>query len=254
MKTIGDAKGQVSKELNRKLIEWGFKTKRKFAVHYSRKAEKVAKSELPVSSFDPINTLKAQKDFQEIISRKNNVSIEDINILLKGSFWDSTAYGLRATWLIKILNEFKSSIGSRNLPKESQILETIALSFIKYHTVFIEPRIDNLDLQKGEVYLEIKRDNLTKIDAKDVTVRGTESDEIDLEEESMEVMLKNTMDEIMNMAKQKEELPWMILFPNNLELSQKLTLALHLSHLSFQDKIYITEKGFKLVEGKIIEN
>lgn len=241
-------------ELLRKLKRMEYEKKRKLMIHYAREAEKVSKSELPIAKFDPISTIKAQKNFQNILAESLDIKIDDINVLLKGAFWDSAAYGLRANWLLEILKSFKSSLGSKFLPNTLDALEDIAASFFKYHTVNLEPSIKNLDLVKGEEYLEMKKINLAKLDVDKIEVEEKIIEVEGLVTDNMENLLKITFDKVKELVDEKNYLRWDIFFPTSLDLSDRLTRALHLSYLTFQDKLYYTGNGFQLKEGNTDEN
>ena len=68
----------------------------------------------------------------------------------------------------------------------------------------------------------------------------------------MEDLLEATFTKIKAGSDHKGFIGWNKVFSSSLTLPQKLTRALHLSHLSFQDKLYFTGNGFQIkgIEAK----
>ncbi|NVM53264.1 MAG: hypothetical protein HWN66_06135 [Candidatus Helarchaeota archaeon] len=233
------------------------KTKLELTRRQKKQAELALKSQIRIAKsilkgHQPLNTYHFQKAIEEIkqfrnLSRKGKQSFKDLDLLVSTTYLDSKIVKEIASQFKFKVEHAKEFIESKYTVKnfETMNVEEMANLVFPIHNRWnmkILPPITLEDVKRGIKYLNEKRANLKTTEGYEPELQKVE--DIELEDSNLfSDYLVELYEEVKRIAGNRRKIQWEEIVRPVLSLGEKSRIAQGLSHLSYQNKLWLVSKN-----------
>lgn len=209
-----------------------------------RIAKSIKMGHQPLSNYHFQKAIEKIKHYR-LLSYRSKQSLKDLDLLVDTSYFDSEIIEETASKFKFKLEYSKEFIESKFLVKnfEDMNLQEMSDLFLKVHNrviVNILPPITSEDIERGLKYLEEKKSRLPGVEIVP-EVKKVEEGIIEVAN-LFSTFLLNLLDEVRKKAT-NNFLKWEKIVKLELPLEKKSRIAQGLSHLTFQNKLWLINKN-----------